>query len=840
MGATAAEPAAAAATVPPHVNTTSPPPDAATTISPRDEFLQADDAEDEEELQSVVDAALHSIGESATTPVDQDLLVGAIQRQVEYLFSNQSLWRDAHLQSEMKKDATGSGFVSLQAVIALKPVRVLTGDLSVLTAALERSEKLALSESRSAVHRLRALPAYDQYKDSNRTIFVDRLPPSSTVASVKKMFTRFGKVQYVLRADHILGASGQVAEEKGKLTPHASPQIKPRRMSNVDVTHLSPMLAARKLTQKESAHATPAASPLIAAANSPICFLSPAQRNRAIAAQSPVSDPAAFAAAFIQFEKPAFCKKAISHIVAYNKQLKAATPKGSPRLPMARRGSHGGGVPTLPAAAMGGSGSESTPPRTRTIRILSQEPSPFSTPLSVPIAGVPFVPMQPHQRMQLSPRVKPISATEVHTTSPPIDLPGGHPASSISPPPAGVPPRHSTSPAPSGPLSPFDRAARERRASVASPPPINIGLGATAHAAATSRKLSAAGLSPTFSPLTSPYVHSSIVDMTHARDGLPELSLGGTDVISPTGTLSLVGGVAVPVAPLPDHFIGLFVMPKTAYLKSLATMASKKKGATETNGSTTGAQAHTSTELHATHSPAIAPKEREKQLSPTPLILQPAAAAATTTAPASNSVLHSVLSASAAVFQPSAVPLVAPAPIKPTTVTSGSSSPPITNTNVAAPSRALKTNWRSDGSTPVLGPVSTAPHDVAEDAFALTFSGSPTLGPTPSPQFDADGQPIPPVAAKKKKSRKSDVDVKPDVTASPLLSPDRPRFSLTNTKRNSLGGLPENARNVISRFALGPISAEAVGFAGRGRTNAAARPNGSPIPPAGGGKAIVQ
>jgi hypothetical protein len=135
---------------------------------------------------------------------------------------------------------------------------------------------------------------------------------------------------------------------------------------------------------------------------------------------------------------------------------------------------------------------------------------------------------------------------------------------------------------------------------------------------------------------------------------------------------------------------------------------------------------------------------------------------------------------------------------------------------------------------------------------------SPSLGPAAAPTFDEHGNLIPPSDKKKKQKQPK----QPKATGSSPApegganaaqqqaagsegdasgaarpakpDPERAKFSLT--KRNSLGLTPENARQVVSRFALGPDAPDAVGFAGRGR----AVQRGSPVtlPPAGGGKPL--
>jgi len=49
------------------------------------------------------------------------------------------------------------------------------------------------------------VPPYNPKKDAKRTIYVDKLPPGSTLKTVRKLFSKFGRVTYVTKVDPLSG-----------------------------------------------------------------------------------------------------------------------------------------------------------------------------------------------------------------------------------------------------------------------------------------------------------------------------------------------------------------------------------------------------------------------------------------------------------------------------------------------------------------------------------------------------------------------------------------------------------------------------------------------------------
>ena len=254
-------------------------------------------------------------------------------RQVEYYFSNQNLWKDAYLLTEMSKDP--QAFVPLHTILTLNKVSRLSTDPAVLQSAVRLSSKLQLSDDGSKLRRIQPLPPYDQLRDAHRSLYVEHLPAGSTVKTVKRMFGLFGKVTYVLRADHITSASPLNA------SPRLSPLIAP-------ASPLQPSSAGMPRLSLGSTQPLSVGGGLTVPSSS-------------------ASDSAdgVFTSAFVQFEKASSMQQAVDMIQAQQRAAKerAAVDKKSAASavvtnghgsPMINRRSIVGGSPALAGRALGG------------------------------------------------------------------------------------------------------------------------------------------------------------------------------------------------------------------------------------------------------------------------------------------------------------------------------------------------------------------------------------------------------------------------------------------------------------------------------------------------------
>jgi hypothetical protein len=132
----------------------------------------------------------------------------AILRQLEYYFSNQNLWRDRFLLNEMAKSS--GKWVKLSEVVEFPKLKAMTQDMGAIIKVLRMSTKLELDDEEKCVRRVNPLPPYTK-KDVKRTIYVDCLPSGSSIKSVRKAFSKFGRVLYVTKCPP-LGRSGQTLE----------------------------------------------------------------------------------------------------------------------------------------------------------------------------------------------------------------------------------------------------------------------------------------------------------------------------------------------------------------------------------------------------------------------------------------------------------------------------------------------------------------------------------------------------------------------------------------------------------------------------------------------------
>ena len=263
----------------------------------------------------------------------------ALMRQVEYYFSNANLWKDLFLLNEMSKEP--QQFVPLHVVASFKKVARLTPDLPTLISAIRQSSKLQLNADESMLRRIQPLPPYDQLKDAPRSLFVEHLPPSSTLKSVKKLFSIFGKVTYVLRADQIGAASHLNA------SPRLSPMMAPA----------SPVVGMPRLSLSSAA-------PLAGSLAVPMATASD-------------SVDGVFTAAFVQFERAEVMEQAVEMIHA--QQAAHRQTKGSPATIRRSLELRPSGSPALSSRALGqsvGDRNASPIPHINDVIILSPQTKP--------------------------------------------------------------------------------------------------------------------------------------------------------------------------------------------------------------------------------------------------------------------------------------------------------------------------------------------------------------------------------------------------------------------------------------------------------------------------------
>ncbi|RHY32091.1 hypothetical protein DYB32_002864 [Aphanomyces invadans] len=112
--------------------------------------------------------------------------VAAIQKQVEFYFSDSNFRRDKFLQAETAKNA--DRFVPFSVLFTFKKLQALTTDAAVLASALEKSTVVEMNEDRTALRRIHAATLSDEDASKRTVAFsgLGVLPP--TIDQVNEAF----------------------------------------------------------------------------------------------------------------------------------------------------------------------------------------------------------------------------------------------------------------------------------------------------------------------------------------------------------------------------------------------------------------------------------------------------------------------------------------------------------------------------------------------------------------------------------------------------------------------------------------------------------------------------
>jgi La-related protein 7 len=122
-----------------------------------------------------------------------DSVVLKLQKQIEFYFSDANLRHDTFLSTQMKKSS--DNYVDLEVIARCNAVKSLTKDRDVIRAAIHLCADLELSDDGQKVRRISSLPEVVNLDD--QTIFVDNIPQHADHATVKKVFNKFGTVEYI-------------------------------------------------------------------------------------------------------------------------------------------------------------------------------------------------------------------------------------------------------------------------------------------------------------------------------------------------------------------------------------------------------------------------------------------------------------------------------------------------------------------------------------------------------------------------------------------------------------------------------------------------------------------
>lgn len=124
------------------------------------------------------------------------MAVNAIQKQVEFYFSDSNYRKDVFLRSVADSDP--GGFVAISVLLTFNKLKTLSTDPEEIAAALSESKVVELSEDKASVRRIKSLPDEDTSKAC--TLYVKGFPindPDVTIEAVAEEFGKFGEVKFV-------------------------------------------------------------------------------------------------------------------------------------------------------------------------------------------------------------------------------------------------------------------------------------------------------------------------------------------------------------------------------------------------------------------------------------------------------------------------------------------------------------------------------------------------------------------------------------------------------------------------------------------------------------------
>lgn len=125
---------------------------------------------------------------------ETNTLDAKILKQVEFYFSDSNLPTDNFLKQETAKN---DGWVPIETIASFKRMQSLTKDIGVVTAALEKSDFLTVSEDKVNIRRTTPLDAKARDMVDERSIYAKGFGADSTLESLQSFFAAHGEVRSV-------------------------------------------------------------------------------------------------------------------------------------------------------------------------------------------------------------------------------------------------------------------------------------------------------------------------------------------------------------------------------------------------------------------------------------------------------------------------------------------------------------------------------------------------------------------------------------------------------------------------------------------------------------------
>uniref|UniRef100_A0A2P2KWX6 La-related protein 6A n=2 Tax=Rhizophora mucronata TaxID=61149 RepID=A0A2P2KWX6_RHIMU len=122
-----------------------------------------------------------------------------IIKQVEYYFSDENLATDKHMINLIRKNK--EGLVPISVIASFRKMKKLTGDHSIIVAALRESSSLVVSSDGKKVKRLNPFPLKEVKDPKFCTVLVENLPEEHSMENMQKLFGGAGKIRNIFIRD---------------------------------------------------------------------------------------------------------------------------------------------------------------------------------------------------------------------------------------------------------------------------------------------------------------------------------------------------------------------------------------------------------------------------------------------------------------------------------------------------------------------------------------------------------------------------------------------------------------------------------------------------------------
>jgi hypothetical protein len=182
--------------------------------------------------------------------LSEEAVLKRLLLQIEFYFSNGNLWND-----EIMRNVHGlypDRWVPILFFASLKRIQEITSEVSLIVQALKQSTDLELDHSFTTVRRRIPVPPFNPKRDAKRCVYADTLPVGSTTRSLKKLFSRFGKVVRITPCLSLACNQDVSASGPSPLLPGI--QAKPDEVLDAILVEFADKYAAKQATVSIASH----------------------------------------------------------------------------------------------------------------------------------------------------------------------------------------------------------------------------------------------------------------------------------------------------------------------------------------------------------------------------------------------------------------------------------------------------------------------------------------------------------------------------------------------------------------------------------------------------------